>query len=602
MSIPLLDTQRQIELIRSGAYSQKPKIQLPTKVRPQINNTPVQQPQTQTAQSSGYDPKKLFTYPVYRGASIALERIDSFFEGKLSAADAMTTNPYARSAAHFGVGFVEFFPTAFMSSAMVIPASEYIIREPSRAAQTFVPAQVAMVGQIRDSAVADPARFAGSAAGMAIGFKGAAKIAGKGIGNVKKISPYYEKGMRVYSGKPNVAEVITGKQRIGEYHYTLEGRPEQVYNPKLAFETHRYYHGTQRDFMGHIASAGQKGVTVNPQGVHSRGVSGLEEALYFGAPETGYGHFVPGRGGAFIKLETTVRPLSRTTRSILESRGPGKMAGNKLMKEYYSAPRGELIAGVKPGMNIKYAGWQEWEYMLKPGTKLYPTQNLRTRAYGLVGMRRGTSFTVDPITGRNIEILKVTTKKPRVSRVTRAREEFSPKGTVKSDPFADVVGRSPAGRTRKPIGRMFPDEGRGRNSPYGRDIARQGMSRRAGDAMISERGTTPRTRGTDRQPTRREYRDVTGIRAASYRGPDRGTVSRRDSRARGDTQRTPERPFLPERNGRFIPTQFIQISETKVRRRRDNKQTRTERPSGQWDSYAYSEFLTNMPVNEFLGW
>ena len=59
-----------------------------------------------------------------------------------------------------------------MTSAMVIPATEYILREPGRAARDFMPAQSAMVGQIHQSAVDDPARFAGGLVGMAIGTKG----------------------------------------------------------------------------------------------------------------------------------------------------------------------------------------------------------------------------------------------------------------------------------------------------------------------------------------------------------------------------------------------------------------------------------------------
>lgn len=603
MGLSLLDTQRQIELIRSGAYSQKPKIQLQKKVNatPMIQSSTVQAQSNQSQSSRGYDPKKLISYPVYKGASIALERIDAFFEGKIQAADAMTNNPYARGAAHIGVGFVEFFPTAFMSSAMAIPATEYIMREPSRASRDFIPAQGAMVDQMYLSAVDDPARFTGSLVGMVVGFKGGAKIVRGGTANIKKLSPYYEKGMRVYSGRPNVGEIITGKQRIGEYHYTLEGRPESVYNPSLSFESHRYYHGTSRDFMGDIASASKKGITVNPQGVHSRGVAGLEEALYFGAPETGYAHFLPRTSGAFIKLETTVRPLSRTTRSILESRGPGKTAGYNLMKEYYSAPRGELVPGVKPGMDIKYLGWQEWEYMLKPGTKIYPTQNLRTRAYDFVGLQRGTSFTVDPVTGRTIEILKVTTKKPRTTRATRAREKFSP-ADIKKDSFADVVGqpvKSP--RSRKPITRMLPDEGRGRIPPYGRDMFRsvQQDSRVSIREMSRDQLTTNDLR---REPSWRDYRDITGIRDTPYSEATRSAGTRRDYRGRGDTRRIPEHTPVPIRQDRYIPTLFIKISETKVQRRRNNKQTRSKVQSGQWNSFAYSEFLTNMPVNEFLGW
>ncbi len=603
MALPLLDTQRQVELIRSGAYSQKPKIHLPTSVRPTIRNQ-AQRPQTQTQtqvqtqpQKTGYDPKRLITYPIYQGATIALSGINSFFEGKMAAADAMTANPTLRAGAHFGIGFAEFIPTAFMSSAMVIPASEYIIREPSTAARNFMPAQSAMVGQIHQSAVDDPARFAGGLVGMAIGTKGYAKIGGKGIGSVKKISPFYERGMRVYSGKPNVAEVVTGKQMPWDFHYTLEGTPKNVYNPKLAVETHRYYHGTSRDFMGNIASSGRKGITVNPQGVRSRGVSGLEQALYFGAPETGYGHFIQGKG-AFIKLETTVRPLSKSSQYILDMQGPGKTTGQNLMRDYYSAPKGQLIPGVKPGMGTKYLGWTEWEYMLKPGSKLYPVENIRTRAYGVLGMNKGTSFTVDPMTGRTIEILKVSTKKPTNTHFSKRPREYHPQMT--NDPFADIIGKpvNIPGRSRE---FRLPDEGRGRVAPLsGRDLFRTNTQERGTNTARDTRAdSNPFREDRSRQPER----DITGIRNTPGRDASRDVWGRRDYTGRGDDRRTPTRLPVPERRGtgRIIPNQFIQITDTRVRKRKDSTAIQSKIKSGSWDTFGYSEFLTNMPVNEFLG-
>lgn len=594
MVLPLLDMQRQVELIRSGAYSQKPKINLPTSVRPQINQI-VRSSQPQV-QSSGYDPKQLITYPVYKGAQIAVERIGSFFEGNLQRADAAVTDPTLRLGTHFAIGFTEFLPTAFMTSAMVIPATEYILREPGRVVRDFIPAQSAMVGQIHQSAVDDPARFAGGLVGMVIGTKGYAKIGGKGIGSVKKLSPFYERGMRVYSGKPNVAEVVTGKQMPWDFHYTLEGTPKNVYNPKLAVETHRYYHGTSRDFMGTIASSGGKGTTVNPQGAGLRGVSGLEQALYFGAPETGYGHFIQGKG-AFIKLETTVRPISKSSQYLLDVKGPGKITGYNLMRDYYSAPKGQLIPGVKPGMGTEYLGWTEWEYMLKPGSKLYPVENIRTRAYSVLGMNKGTSFTVDPMTGRTIEILKVSTKKPTSTHFSKIPQEYHPQMT--SDPFADIIGKpvNAPGRSRE---FRLPDGGRGRVPPLsGRDLFR---------SYEQEMGTaTGRETRTESDIFRNEryqqpVRDITGIRDSEWRSATRGSIVRRDYTGRGDTRRIPTRPPMPERQGnRIIPNQFVQITDSRVRKRKDSKETKSKVKSGVWDSYEFSEFLTNMPVKEFLG-
>ena len=607
MGVPILSASidQQVAAIQSGVYSTR-KINLPTSVKVgRVSYQPVPQQtqqispvQPQTQESGGYDPKRLTTYPVYRGAQIALDKIDALFGGAMNTVDAVTAgSPRLNIIGHFGVGFAEFLPTAFMSSALAVPATEYILREPTRAKQTFIPAQQAMIGQIQQSFYDDPARFAGSAAGMLVGAKGYAKIGGRGIGSVKKLSPFYERGMRVYSGKPNVAEVVTGRQRPWEFHYTLEGRPEKVFDQKLTTETHRYYHGTSRDFMGNVISSGTRGTTVNPKGVTARGLGGLEQALYFGAPETGYSHFVPSKG-AFLKLETSVKPLSKKSLSTLEQYGPGPLAGNRIMKEYYSAGRGELFPGVKPAGNIKYLGWHEWEYMLKPGTKLYPTSNIRTKMYDTFGMRRGTSFTVDPATGRTIEILKITTNKPKSKRFGRPVKEFTSFDSTKN-PFAEVAGTTKVRPRRGGISertlRSVPKEARGRVAPVDRDLFRVFPEER-GRPRVDERGErrNPTREIEDRRP--RPDEDITGIRWSR-----RGTRPR-DYRGRGDIFRIPERTPRPfKTTERLLITQFTQLTKPRIRRGKNEDRSRSKVKTGAWDAFAFTELLPNMPVKEFLG-
>ena len=236
---------------------------------------------------------------------------------------------------------------------------------------------------------------------------------------------------------------------------------------------------------------------------------------------------------------------------------------------------------------------------MKPGSKLYPVENARTRAYGMLGLRKGTSFTVDPRTGRTIEILQVTTRKPTTStRFTRTPREYKPQ--MKSDPFADIVGKpvNKVGRTQE-IRR--PHDRPGRFAPVlGRDMFRTYAPERSINAARETRGdSNPFRNDGPRQPVR----DVTGIRNAPE--ASRGTRGRRgDYTGRGDTRRSPTRLPVPERPGEINrPHQFTQITETRfIRKQKESKLIRNKVKSGSWDTYSYSEFLTNMPVNEFLGW
>lgn len=67
-----------------------------------------------------------------------------------------------------------------------------------------------------------------------------------------------------------------------------------------------------------------------------------------------------------------------------------------------------LVAGPKPLAGQTYLGWTELEFLMKPGSQIYPLANVRSRAYQRLGLTRGTSFVVEPGTGRTINIHEVT--------------------------------------------------------------------------------------------------------------------------------------------------------------------------------------------------
>ena len=77
--------------------------------------------------------------------------------------------------------------------------------------------------------------------------------------------------------------------------------------------------------------------------------------------------------------------------------------------EYFEAPLGEVVPGPKPIYGYEWKGITEAEFVVRAGTKLYPTTTARSQAYALLGIKKGTHFTQDTSTGRWMEILRVTT-------------------------------------------------------------------------------------------------------------------------------------------------------------------------------------------------
>ena len=94
------------------------------------------------------------------------------------------------------------------------------------------------------------------------------------------------------------------------------------------------------------------------------------------------------------------------------------------LREYFDLPEGKLYPSPKPMMGYEWKGIPELEYVTRPGTRLYPLTSVRTKFYEKFGITKGTEFTYDPITGRYVDILKLTTKRPTTP--------------VKSKPLVDI--------------------------------------------------------------------------------------------------------------------------------------------------------------------
>ena len=304
------------------------------------------------------------------------------------------------------------------------------------------------IGLVEQSMVAaakeDPARFTGAmAAGALIG----SKTPGLKARITNRANPYYEP-VKVYKGKPNILEGVTGEQPFKTRQPTKTGTVKNVLDPKLTEHTNKYYHGTSSEFVKEIQSKGSMEVASNNplarseftknRGRVNRGKTvgkstAAESALFLGAPNTAYGAFT---SGGLLRIRGKVIPMSKKTISLAKKRedlvDAGKKVPKKLdrdlevaaFKDYFNADKGDIIPGPKPlsgyqwvrrdASSGKVVGhYPEWEYVLQPGTKLYPKQSLRSQAYGKLGIKKGNKFTVDPETGEIIEILDLTPDKAK---------------------------------------------------------------------------------------------------------------------------------------------------------------------------------------------
>lgn len=132
------------------------------------------------------DVQRYVAYPVFAGTMMSLGAMGGFFEGIKGGIDTTAAKiPYVgagvSAAGHFGVGFARIFPEGFMSSALVIPAAEFAVRQPAVFASSIIPGSAAMVSAGIEHVKADPFESAGAIAGLIVG----PKLIGKGYTAVK---------------------------------------------------------------------------------------------------------------------------------------------------------------------------------------------------------------------------------------------------------------------------------------------------------------------------------------------------------------------------------------------------------------------------------
>ena len=209
--------------------------------------------------------------------------------------------------------------------------------------------------------------------------------------------------------------------------------------------------------------------------------------MFFGAPDTAY---LPFTKGGLVKVIKKISDIPSGLRKLAISKEVMETQGfnvpHQLSKKldltaydyYYSLHRGELGASPKPITGYKWKGIVEQEYVLKPGTKLYPTSNVRTQLYAKFGIKKGTSYNINPLTGETIEIMTFVTKRPPVSPapkvivdlpkikqrigdftgltklgLTESGQLFSSTKVIKGKPPAKSM------TPKKPRGMYFDDEG-----------------------------------------------------------------------------------------------------------------------------------------------
>lgn len=188
--------------------------------------------------------ESMFTYPIYTGAkSLAdayktniTDRYAGYVEPRLQGRGAWEVVGQA------GVGLVSSPGFAIEFLAMIPAGAERLAREGMRDAST-VPYHAAAGLSMQYEGITrgireNPGRTVGELVGTGLVThgvgKGARPIYAAGKTTILKGSPFYERGMRVYTGFPSLKEVITGEQMPGEFHYTLRGTPERLLDPALS--------------------------------------------------------------------------------------------------------------------------------------------------------------------------------------------------------------------------------------------------------------------------------------------------------------------------------------------------------------------------------
>jgi len=280
----------------------------------------------------------------------------------------------------------------------------------------------------------DPYRFTGAmVGGILIGGKTAAikqRAGATVLRAVAHVDPYFERGMRVYTGHAGPIDTITRWQNPFEYHPTLKGSTKFELDPTIFEAPRSYYHGTSRHFMeiriregkievaSHMPTAipeTRAALAALERGLVEPAYQAIEHALFLGPPDTGYATFA---SGGFLKIRGTplevpksLTRLAQTREAIAQSgkrvpRGLQQQLSLKAYGEYLRSPRGEILVSPKPVSGYRWLGLPEHEYVVKPGTHLYPVHSGRSRFFQRFGLTRGSSYTIRPDTGQILEIME----------------------------------------------------------------------------------------------------------------------------------------------------------------------------------------------------
>jgi len=319
-------------------------------------------------------------------------------------------------------------------------AARMALRDPAGAAGMTAGGLVAVGAGTVQAAQENPARFVGEmAAGVVIGGKTAPlkqRAGATALRGVAHLDPFFERGMNVYTGAPGPIEAITRWQNPLEYHPTLRGSTKFELAPDIFEVPRNYYHGTSLREGGMIQTALTEGRlqvgSANPAAIPEtraaaaaleRGEvapahAAVEHALFLGPPDTGYATF---SAGAFLKVRGTVRDVPDSLVSLAKARETIHQSGSKVPRdlqhllsteaygEYLNAPRGEILVSPKPISGFEWKGLPEHEYVVKPGTRLYPVHSGRSRFFQRFGVTRGSSYTIHPATGEFLEIMEFST-------------------------------------------------------------------------------------------------------------------------------------------------------------------------------------------------
>jgi hypothetical protein len=316
-------------------------------------------------------------------------------------------------------------------------AARMALRDPAGAAGMTAGGLVAVGAGTVQAAKENPARFVGEmAAGVVIGGKTAPlkqRAGATALRGVAHLDPYFERGMQVYTGAPGPIEAITRWQNPMKYRPTLRGSTKFELAPDVFEVPRNYYHGTSRDFLemgvkeGRLEVASHKPSAIPEtraaaaaleRGKVDPAFGAVEHALFLGPPDIGYGPFA---SGGFLKVRGTVRDIPDRLASMAKEREALQQSGERVPRDlqqrlsvaayedYLNAPRGEILVSPKPISGYKWKGLPEHEYVIKPGTRLYPVHSGRSRFFQRFGMTRGSSYTIHPATGEFLEIMEFST-------------------------------------------------------------------------------------------------------------------------------------------------------------------------------------------------